>query len=145
MLLPTRTVLAALPAAVAARPLQRLRVVEYPGADPGAKPGSLPAAELLLRAWTPEAAGKAAGSGLGSGSGHAPVYLLENAGGFLRAAGARAGDRLALAVVGGQLRIEVRVPWVFISKCVRRRLQRPRFGMHAVNMCGVRSAGELFN
>lgn len=108
MLLPARTVLAALPAALAARPLQRVRAVD-PGADPAAKPGSLRVWELLLRAWAPEAEGNLSVSGLGSGSGHAPVYLLERAGGFLCATGARAGDRLALVVVGGQLRIEVRV------------------------------------
>ena len=108
MLLPTRTVLAALPAAVAARPLQRVRAAD-PGADPDAKAGSPRVWELLLHAWAPAPAGGAAGLGLGSGPGHAPVYLLEPAGGFLRAGGARAGDRLALAVVGGQLRIEV---WV---------------------------------
>lgn len=138
MLLPTRTVLAALPAPIAARPLQRVRAAG-PGADPDAKPGSLRVWELLLRTWAPEATSGAAGSGpglvsgLGSGSGHAPVYLLERADLFLRTTGARAGDRLALAVVGGQLRIEVRVlegfkltamscgPWIalyFLEKTV---------------------------
>lgn len=129
MLLPAQAVLAALPAAVAARPLQRLCAVELSRGASGASPGPAPGGacsgsrrwELVLRAWTPRSPAtapdgvggkavqpRAAGSELGGGpSAHAPVYLLERAGGFMRWRGARVGDCLALAMVGGELRIEV--------------------------------------